>query len=77
METMNVTIPLDPATAEAYVAASPEDQRKMHLLFRLLVQGYTSNRSIDDMFQLMDTIGANAQKRGLTPEILEQILNTA
>lgn len=70
-----ITIPLDSATAEVYRTAAPEDQRKMQLLFQLLVQGYTSASTADNLFALMDTIGTNAQAHGLTPEILEQLLN--
>lgn len=75
METTTVTIPLDTATAATYTSASPEDQRRMQLLFRMLIQGYTIHPRIEDLFQLMDVIGANAQQRGLTSEILEQILH--
>ena len=69
-----ITIPLDEATATAYNTASVEDQRKIQLLFRVLLHEYTapSNLSLRD---LMDEIGSNAAARGLTPALLEQLLN--
>jgi hypothetical protein len=69
-----ITIPLDEPTAAAYQAASAEDQRKIQLLFRVLLREYTAPSTVS-LRELMDDIGAQAQARGLTPAILEQLLN--
>jgi hypothetical protein len=69
-----ITIPLDEASAVAYHTASAEDQRKIQLLFRVLLREYTTPSNLS-LRELMDDIGAQAEKRGLTPAILEQLLN--
>ena len=70
---MMITIPVDADTARAYGAASAEDQRKIQLLLRLRLRQLTEmpSRSLPD---IMDVIGAKAEARGLTPEILETLL---
>ena len=69
-----ITIPLDEAAAAAYNTASDEDQRKIQLLFRVLLREYTAPSNMS-LRELMDDIGAKAEARGLTPEILEQLLH--
>jgi hypothetical protein len=69
-----ITIPLDEATAAAYTTASVEDQRKLQLLFRVLLREYTAPAHLS-LRELMDDIGAKAKARGLTPALLERLLN--
>lgn len=68
-----ISIPVDATTAQAYNRASTEDQKKIQILLRLRMRELlnTSNSSLS---QLMDEIGARAEARGLTPEILEMLL---
>lgn len=68
-----ITIPIDAETARVYLTASPEDQKKIQLLLRLRLRELTElpRGSLGD---LMDDIGARAEARGLTPEILETLL---
>jgi hypothetical protein len=68
-----ITIPVDADTARAYQAASPEDQKKMQILLRLRLRELTSLPNVP-LRELMDEIGAQAEARGLTPEILETLL---
>lgn len=71
-ETM-INIPIDTDTAAKYNAASNEERRKVQLLVRILLQNSTpSQRTLQ---QLMDEMSDEAQNKGLTPEILDQILN--
>jgi hypothetical protein len=70
MET--ITIQVDAETAKAYRAADPEKQEKVSALFKLCLQTYFTDKSLS---QVMAEIADNAEKRGLTPEILESILN--
>lgn len=74
MADTTITIPLDEATAIAYRAASLEDQRKIQLLVRVLLREYTTPSNLS-LRELMDDIGAQAEARGLTPAILEQLLH--
>ncbi len=69
-----ITLSLDEATAAAYNTASPNDQQKIQLLFRVLLREYTAQSSLS-LQELMDDIGAKATARGLTPAILEHLLN--
>jgi hypothetical protein len=72
MADTTITLTLDEATAEAYTTATPADREKMQLLFRLLLREYTTRIPLR---QLMDTISEEAAQRGLTPDILEQLLH--
>jgi len=73
MADTTITVTLDEATAEAYGMATPTDQAKMQLLFRLLLREYTTAPALS-LPHLMDTISAEAAQRGLTPAILEHLL---
>ena len=69
----NNRCPVDAATARIYLAASPADQQKIQILLRFRL------RELADMLrqslsEIMDEIGAKAQERGLTPDILEELL---
>ena len=71
--TEQITVSVDPEVANAYRLASDADRRKLDLLVNLRLRDATrSNTSLNDvMFQ----ISQNAQQRGLTPEILQSLLD--
>jgi len=68
-----VNIPLDNETARIYENAPLADKKKMQILMTLWLREF-ENPSIS-LDELMDDISRKAQARGLTPEILESILN--
>ena len=73
MSIATITIPLDTQTARIYTSAPAEDQRKVRLLLSLWLQEFASTpRPIQEV---MDEISEKAQAHGLTPEILESLLN--
>lgn len=73
MKTDAITIRVDPETAQAYRSASPDERDKIDTLLTLkLREAVHSQVSLQ---HLMDEIGRDAQARGLTPTILESILN--
>jgi ferritin-like protein len=74
MVAATMSIDLDPETAEAVAEASPEERKKWALLLRLRLRELTS-LSPRSLQQVMDDIGAKAAAAGLTPEILESLLN--
>jgi hypothetical protein len=74
MSEATITIPIDTATAEKYQRASEAERRKIQLLVQVMLQGTTAS-PVQSLQQLMDDMSAEAQARGLTPEILEQILH--
>lgn len=73
MKTDQITIRVDKETAEAYRAASEEERRKIDSLLNLKLRRAT--RSQVSIKTYMDEISRRAKERGLTPEILESLLN--
>lgn len=68
-----ITIRVDPDAAAAYRAASEEQRRKLDLLLSLrLREVIQPGRSLTEV---MRDIGRKARERGLTPEILQAILD--
>ena len=73
METKAITIRVSPEAASAYQAASAEQQRKLDALLSLkLAEATRAKRPLE---VIMSEMSRKAQERGLTPEILESILN--
>jgi len=73
METKNITIRVNAEVARIFEAASEEERRKLEVLLSLKLGDATrSKRSLEEV---MSEISQNAQERGLTPEILNSILN--
>jgi hypothetical protein len=68
-----ITIPLDSDAAQIYSDASLDDQKKMRLLLSLWLRGFAG--SSESLLTVMDRIAGQAQERGLTPEIMESLLN--
>jgi hypothetical protein len=73
MADTTITVTLDEATAEIYNMASPETQAKMQMLMQLLLREYATSTKLS-LRELMDIIGDEAERKGMTPEILEQLL---
>ncbi|TRU46204.1 MAG: hypothetical protein EWV91_13400 [Microcystis aeruginosa Ma_QC_Ca_00000000_S207] len=70
-----IKVPLD--VAENYWNATEEERQKIEEKIAFYVQSSTLSRKkyLDKLYKTMDTIGQKAQERGLTPEILESLLN--
>ena len=73
MTTATISIPVDPEAARAFTEASPEEQRKLALLLSLRLHELVVGPE-RPLKQIMDEIGAQAEARGLTPEILDELL---
>ena len=71
--TDRITVSVDPDVANAYRLASDEDRRKLDLLVNLRLRDAT--RSKASLKDVMLEISQNAQQRGLTPEILQSMLD--
>ena len=73
MEIKPITIRVNAEVARIFEAASEEQRRKLEALLSLKLGNATrSKRSLEDV---MSEISRNAQAKGLTPEILDSILN--
>jgi hypothetical protein len=73
METKAITIRVSPEAASAYETAPAERRRKLDALLSLKLSEVT--RAKRPLEVIMSEMSRNAQERGLTPEILESILN--
>ena len=70
---VTVSLTLDNKTANIYRKASATEKKKMGLLLSLWLREF--EKPSLTLGKLMDDISDKAEKRGLTPEILESILN--
>ena len=69
-----ISIKVDAESARAFESAPPEEQRKLQLLLGLRLKELTSGPP-KSVKELMDALGAEASARGLTPQMLEKLLN--
>lgn len=74
MTTATITLELDADIAKAYATAPAENQKKMRLLLSLWLRELAVAPAIA-LSELMDNISDKAQAKGLTPEILESLLD--
>lgn len=75
MATEPITVEVDEAAARIFKNASPEERRTLEALVSLqLLEASTPRQSLRE---LMDIISQRAQERGLTEEILQEILKEA
>lgn len=73
METKTIIIRVNAEVARIFEAASEEERRKLEAFLSLKLSDAT--RSKNSLEEVMSEISRNAQARGLTPEILDSILN--
>jgi hypothetical protein len=69
----HITVSVDSEVANAYRLASDSDRRKLDLLVNLRLRDAT--RSKTSLKDVMLEISNSAQQRGLTPEILQSMLD--
>jgi len=69
-----ITIQVSPKVAQAYQNA-PENQKQCFQTFVSLFFDQDLGNEIDFLSKIMDEISDRVVSRGLTPEILESILN--
>lgn len=71
--TEQITVSVDSDVANRYRLASNQERRKLDLLINLHLRDVTeSGKSLRDTIL---EISRNAQQRGLTPEILQSIMD--
>ncbi len=73
MSTETITLQIDIDAAQAFRAASRNDQEKLQILLGIWLREY-AKANIASLKETMNEISERAQSRGLTPEILESIL---
>lgn len=67
-----ITIEVDNEIAKAYRESDLNKQEKVNTIIKLFFQPEFADKSLSEV---MENIADKAEKRGLTPEILEDILN--
>ncbi|MDE5108143.1 MAG: hypothetical protein O4808_14115 [Trichodesmium sp. St17_bin3_1_1] len=67
----NITIQVDPEIAKVYREAEPEKQQNVLLIFNLILKELFKDASFEE---IVEQIRQEAEKNGLTPEILEELL---
>ena len=70
METINIKV--DEEVAKAYRKCDDNKQKQISTIIKLFLNQEFSQKSLSEV---MEEIADKAEKRGLTPEILEDILN--
>ena len=74
MTTTPLTIHVSPDAAQAFLGAPEEDRRKLESLLDLQVKRFVAKKG-SPLLEIADRIGREAMANGMTPEILESILN--
>jgi hypothetical protein len=73
MTTDTISIDVEADAAKAYREAPAEDRRKYDLLLSLRLRELTS-APMRPLAKIMDELSAEAQAKGLTPELLEDLM---
>ncbi len=68
-----ITVSVDSDVASVYRSASDEKRRKLDLLVNLRLRDATESRK--SLSDIISEVSRNAQRRGLTREILQSILD--
>jgi hypothetical protein len=76
MPNRTITITLDPQTALAYERTLPEEKLKIQALLSLWLRELVGGEH-HSLQQILNDVGQKAKARGLTPEMLDSILNGA
>ena len=69
----HITVSVDPDVADVYRSASDDDRRKLDLLINLRLREATEPSG--SLRTILLEISRDARRRGLTPEILQSILD--
>lgn len=70
-----IKIRVDPMTASAYRTASIEEKEKVTRILTEIIEYVLDKEKLNKFFAAREILSQEAQEKGLTPEILEEILN--
>ena len=73
MVTETITLEIDSEAAQAFKSVSADEREKLQVLFGIWLKEYARAESVS-LKDTMTKISQKAQSRGLTPEILESII---
>ncbi len=69
-----ISIEVDKEVASTFFQASADEKRKFQLLLNLRLKELIFNPN-RPLLEIMDEIGAYSEAQGMTPELLESLLN--
>ncbi|BDA75181.1 unknown protein [Rivularia sp. IAM M-261] len=71
-----ITVQVPSDAASIYLNATPEERQQIDTKIAIILKSSTRTReeAVAKIQQTMDEISAEAERRGLTPEILESLL---
>lgn len=72
MATEEITIRVDAELAKSFKSISAQERQKLELLLNLKLKESLNNH--DSLLEIMDEISQEAINKGLTPEILQSLL---
>lgn len=75
MDRNQITINLPPQLAEAYQKAGKEEHEKVEKILQEVLEYLIRQKAISDFQVASQALSEEAQKNGLTPEILERLLH--
>ena len=70
-----IKIKVNPAIAKAYSESSSEEQEKVTRIINEIIEFVLDKEKLKSFFNAREILSREAQERGLTPELLEDILN--
>lgn len=69
-----ITLAVSPEVAEALRSTSERDREELEALITAWLQRRDFGRDTQELSELMDEVGTNAERRGLTPAVLAELL---
>ena len=69
-----IVIEVDDMAGKTYKNFSAEDKSQFSMAVNLLLKKAANQNIIDDYRKLLDSMGEEAEKNGLTAEILDELL---
>jgi hypothetical protein len=73
MSTEAITLEIDSEAAQAFKSVSAEEREKLQILLGIWLKEYVKADAFS-LKETLDDVSRKAQRRGLTPEILESVL---
>jgi len=70
-----IKIKVDPRIAKAFSTASVKEQEKVSRILNEIIEYVLDKEKLKSFFTAREVLSQEAQENGLTPEILEEILN--
>ncbi len=71
-----IVLNVDDANGIAYNSFSPEYKKQFNRAVNLMLKKVVNSQSINGYQQMLDDIGKKAEAKGLTPDLLSELLQS-